>query len=344
MSLPCRLLLHREPVVFHPFTQWAEAETMAWKKLTFILIPHSQSHVKQVTVPRRILLGMIAFLVVAIAVMIFYIIGFSQKSYLLSDSREIQQQNAILEGIVTGLDSSLTVLNTKIDSIETLAELTRKEARISDLDLKLNNSMNITFSQSGVDMPLQRILSYVDRLEERSTVFEMNFTSLFDQCMSDTFVMKYVPSIRPSEGFITSEFQFLNREEDLSLTQKSQPGVSITNSEGTPIVATADGVVESVRFSNELGRYIVIDHGGMYQTRYTHLMQKGITVKRGDTVTRGQTIALMGRTGISIKAVAPHVMYSIEHHGKFVNPIDYFLVANAAGADSTGETPDVQTQ
>ena len=40
---------------------------MAWKKLTFILIPHSQSHVKQVSVPRKALIGLIAFLVVAIA-------------------------------------------------------------------------------------------------------------------------------------------------------------------------------------------------------------------------------------------------------------------------------------
>ncbi len=317
---------------------------MAWKKLTFILIPHSQSHVKQITVPRRILIGMIAFLVVAIAVMIFYIVGFSRKSYLLSDSREIKQQNAILEGIVTDLDSSLTVLTAKIDSIETLAEMTRKEARISDLDLKLNDGVSITLSQSGVDIPLERILTYIDRLEERSTVFEMNFSTFFDHCMADTTILKYIPSIRPSEGFIATEFQFLNREEDISLTQKSQPGVNITNSEGTPIVATADGVVENVLFSNELGRYIVVDHGGIYQTRYTHLMQKGITVKKGDKVTRGQTIGLMGRTGISIKAVAPHVMYSIEHHGRFVDPIDYFLVANKTDTEITGEIHQEQAQ
>ncbi len=62
---------------------------MGWKNLTFILIPHSQSNIKQIRVNRLVLLGLAGFLIIATAVMIFYSIGFQSKTYLLSSSRAI---------------------------------------------------------------------------------------------------------------------------------------------------------------------------------------------------------------------------------------------------------------
>ena len=119
---------------------------MSWKNLTFILIPHSQSNVKQIRIHKYALFGIAVFLVVAIGVMIFYIIGFQSKSFLFSRSREIKKQNVILEKIVASLDSSLTTLTTRIDSIESMAEKIRVEAGISDRDLKLSRDMDGQFA------------------------------------------------------------------------------------------------------------------------------------------------------------------------------------------------------
>ena len=306
---------------------------MAWKNLTFILIPHSQSNVKQIKVKRAAVFGIAVFLVLAICVMIFYIVGFQNKSFHLSRTREIKQQNEILEKVVSDLDSSLISMSAKIDSIEATAEKIRNDAKISDMDLKLNSDGDIQLALSGLKLPLNRILSDVDRLEKRSEVFEKNFSTLYEKCMENVDFLEHLPSIRPASGTITKEFNFLNQQDINSVIEESHPGINITNDGGTPILATADGVVQKISNSKELGRYIEVDHGNGYKTRYTHLNQKGITVKERNTVKRGQTIGLMGNTGtVPMKADAPHVMYTIEHNGTYVNPADYFIVAAYANS------------
>ena len=322
---------------------------MSWKNLTFILIPHSQSNIKQIKVHRYALLGMALFLVAAIGIMIFYIIGFQRKSFLLSRSRDIERQNILLEKIVADFDSSLTTLNSKIDSLETTAEKIRREAGISATDLRLHGDMKDQFTEPGFKLSLQRILSDIDRIERRSYVFERNFDTLYNKCMLYVDFLRHLPSIRPTEGTITKDFEFVQYSDNYSEADKSHPGVSIVNVEGTPIAATADGVVSKVEnYSDELGRYIEIDHQNGYKTRYTHLqpvadMANKINLKAGDKVTRGQQIACMGRTGFSIRAIAPQIMYTIEHKGTYVDPNDYFLVSDSTH-ENPGETPLKQNQ
>ena len=57
---------------------------MAWKRLTFVLIPHSHDGVRQIRVHRNIIYALVCFLVAAIGIMIFYIIGFKGKEFNLS--------------------------------------------------------------------------------------------------------------------------------------------------------------------------------------------------------------------------------------------------------------------
>ena len=310
---------------------------MGWKNLTFVLIPHSQSHVKQFKVSRTVLFGIGIFLVVATAVMIFYIVGFQRKSFLLSSKREIERQNEILATVVTELDSSLAALTEKVDSLETVAEQTRLDADISNLDLQLGSASN-PYLSGGSGIPLRQILDDINRLERRSYAFTYNFNTMYDQCLANEDFLAHLPSIRPASGFISKEFSWLDSGDNgLSLSNESNPGINITNSEGTPVYATADGVIAREETTDELGRYIEIDHQNGYRTRYSHLqtvpqMQgEKIRLKVGDEVKRGQQIATMGRTGISIQVIAPHLMYTVEYNGTFVDPTDYFLIGGDLG-------------
>ncbi len=199
-------------------------------------------------------------------------------------------------------------------------------------------------AENSSKLSLKSILSNIDRLEKRSYVFNYNFNILYDKCFDNIDFLRHLPSIRPAEGFISKEFKFLQYSDDYSMNDQSHPGISITNDEGTPIWATADGIVKLIDFSNELGRYIEIDHQNGYKTRYTHLKEIGITVKFGEKVTRGQLIGLMGRTGsIPMKASAPHIMYTIEHNGTYVDPADYFFASDYTN-ENLEETPSEQIQ
>ena len=298
---------------------------MAWKRLTFVLIPHSKENIKQINVHRKTLYALVLFLITSIGIMIFYIIGFKGKSFYQNRTKNFEQKNQVLQKHLSFFDSSLASMSLNIAHLESINTRIMEESDIPDRDLKLTNFLEIDISKDGIMQPPQRVLAIIDRMDRESAVFEQNFATLFEYCMSNIDFVKHVPSIRPTDGVISREF---GRSFDkYSQTEKTYPGVDIHNVEGTPVVATADGIVEQIDISEELGRYIVIDHQNGYKTRYAHLQTKTI-VNKGNNVIRGQQIGTIGTTGFTIQVITAHIMYSVYHHGIPVNPADYFFASD----------------
>ena len=122
-----------------------------------------------------------------------------------------------------------------------------------------------------------------------------------------------VPSIWPTTGVVTSPYGLRWGGSDF------HPGIDIANDMGTPILATADGIVEYAGWnSGGYGNMVDINHGNGIMTRYGHGSQ--VVVAAGQHVVRGQVIMLMGSTGFS---TGPHVHYEIHVNGQRVNPISY---------------------
>ncbi|HMB15557.1 MAG TPA: peptidoglycan DD-metalloendopeptidase family protein, partial [Pelovirga sp.] len=93
-------------------------------------------------------------------------------------------------------------------------------------------------------------------------------------------------------------------------------GVDFAMPTGTSILSTGDGVVTRVMSHPYAGKYVEIKHGSQYLTRYLHLHR--ILVKRGQTVKRGERIALSGNTG---RSTGPHLHFELHVRGRPVNPI-----------------------
>lgn len=94
-------------------------------------------------------------------------------------------------------------------------------------------------------------------------------------------------------------------------------GVDFSMPIGTPIIAPADGVVVKVSYqAGGAGRYVMLRHGREYQTVYMHLSRS--LVKPGQTVKKGQRIALSGNTG---RSTGPHLHYEFHINGVAVNPM-----------------------
>jgi len=90
---------------------------------------------------------------------------------------------------------------------------------------------------------------------------------------------------------------------------------------GTPVYASADGVVTSGTGSSKMqGKTVELQHEGGYVTRYSHL--ETILVGRGQKVTRGQKIGTVGMTG---RSYAPHLHYEVLKNGKTCNPVNYLF-------------------
>ena len=95
-------------------------------------------------------------------------------------------------------------------------------------------------------------------------------------------------------------------------------GIDIACQEGTDVVASKGGTVTVAESSASEGNWIVIKHNEHYTTYYMH--NSTLLVKTGDTVAKGEVIALSGNTGISS---GPHSHFAVLKDGKYVNPLDY---------------------
>lgn len=96
-------------------------------------------------------------------------------------------------------------------------------------------------------------------------------------------------------------------------------GIDLPQPAGTPVFATADGVVERISWQpNGLGLAMCLEHATGYQSIYGHL--SGYAVREGDKVKRGTLIGRVGSTG---RSTGPHLHYTILYQGKPVDPARY---------------------
>lgn len=99
---------------------------------------------------------------------------------------------------------------------------------------------------------------------------------------------------------------------------RGHKGIDICSPYGTAIYAAKGGTVEYASWNNDYGYNVIIDHGNGIKTRYAHASK--LLVKKGETVTQGQTIALVGSTG---QSTGNHLHFEVILNGKRVNPMPY---------------------
>ena len=121
-----------------------------------------------------------------------------------------------------------------------------------------------------------------------------------------------MPSIWPAAGYVSSPYGLR-----FGGTEFHQ-GIDIAAEMGTPIVATADGVVTAAGWNGGYGNMVDIDHGSGIVTRYGHASAVAVSV--GQQVRRGEVIAYVGSTG---RSTGPHVHYEVRVNGAPVNPAAY---------------------
>ena len=141
-----------------------------------------------------------------------------------------------------------------------------------------------------------------------------------------------IPSEKPVKSAeFTSAFGV--RSDPFRRASAMHAGIDLAGPVGTPIYATADGVVARAGWnSGGYGNLVEIDHGRGIVTRYGHLSK--MSVNAGDRVTRGQMIGRMGSTG---RSTGSHLHYEVRIDDRPVNPIPFmrstdYLVAMKRGA------------
>jgi murein DD-endopeptidase MepM/ murein hydrolase activator NlpD len=127
-----------------------------------------------------------------------------------------------------------------------------------------------------------------------------------------------IPSGSPVNSTnLTSGFGI--RSDPFRASAAMHPGIDLAAPLGTPVYATADGVVDRSEWNGGgYGNLIEIDHGAGIQTRYGHLSQR--IAQEGQRVRRGDLIGLMGSTG---RSTGSHLHYEVRVAGQAIDPISF---------------------
>jgi murein DD-endopeptidase MepM/ murein hydrolase activator NlpD len=142
-------------------------------------------------------------------------------------------------------------------------------------------------------------------------------TPLHNHIITRELARQIVPGGRPVEsGYISSLYG--QRTDPFDGNQASHHGLDFAGAPGTQVLAVADGIVSHTGTDGGYGRLIEVTHGNGYVTRYAHNAK--LLVKPGQTVKRGDPIALMGSTG---RSTGTHVHFEVLRNGRPMNPLSF---------------------
>lgn len=180
--------------------------------------------------------------------------------------------------------------------------------------------------KKGVKIPelIREKSRLIDSLILSSEKEKEQYITLIRSLSKDAKKLQHIPAIQPIENIklkrLASGFGY--RTHPLYKLKVKHKGIDFSAPEGTPVYATANGMIEIAEENHkDAGVFIKIDHGYEYKTTYSH-MQRFI-VKQGETVKRGQIIGYVGSSG---KALSSHLGYEILYKGNKVDPVHYFFI------------------
>ncbi len=240
-----------------------------------------------------------------------------EKALLSHEIGEIQVRVAQMEG-------SIDVLIEKDEGFRLLAGLDVIDEEIFEVGVGGPGMLTPESSPLWVEDPAAAAVTFATSydilaLERRAQLLSESLSEAMDSLQAHDDLLRSTPSISPTDGPITSGFSYARMHPiyDRALPHE---GIDLHAPPGTPILATAKGVVSYKGWRTGYGNTIEIDHGFGYMTRYAHAST--FLVERGQAVERGMAIAQVGRTGT---ATAEHVHYEIWVGGRAMDPQAYIL-------------------
>jgi murein DD-endopeptidase MepM/ murein hydrolase activator NlpD len=226
---------------------------------------------------------------------------------------------------------------------DTIDSVARRYGLRRDSIISMNGISNVKRIKAGSRLKLPNqdgvihVVAAGDSLNAIAKRYKVGVNALLDANSLDSYVLKsgqslFVPGGKldgallrealgdlfgwPVRGRITSPWGY--RIDPIAHVRRFHYGLDIMGAEGTRINAALDGRVVDSGYNGNFGNYVILAHSGGFQTAYAHL--SAISVKKGESVGRGQKIGEMGNTGYS---TGTHLHFSVYRNGKAMNPGNY---------------------
>jgi len=286
-------------------------------------------------------------LIMAVGLLLLYTTYFESPKELLlrNEVKELEYYYENLSMEVQKLDAILTELEHRDDNIYRAVlgaepiESSIRNAGIGGVD-RYEDIKDKDIIHEDI---IVRLSEQVDRLRRKIYIESKSQDEVVELAVNKEQLFSAIPAIQPvaNKELIRLSSGFGMRFHPIYKVKKMHPGIDFSAPIGTPIYATADGVVDKVSVSfSGYGKVIEVDHGFGYRTRYAHM--HGFSVAKNQKVKRGELIGYVGNTGLS---TAPHLHYEVFINGRHVNPVHYFFSdLNPAEYEKIVELASIENQ
>lgn len=295
------------------------------RRFTLVLVPHNQARVKQLGGPFVLCCSI---LLVFLFVLGIWSIGSTYVVSIFDGGKlaNLERENNILTGRLNELNLLTGTFQKRMDELIKREKETRLVVGLPDIHPDVRQvgvggvaNPYVSFEEPGSPTAFATtIQENLDKLLREARLELASLKSIEGRAKQDQEYWRHIPTVRPVGGPTSSRFGV--RDDPFTGLRRRHAGFDIAARHNEPVRVTADGIVSKTGLDVNYGRYIDVDHGNGYMTRYGHL--SAITTKQKAKVNRGETIGRVGRTG---RATNYHLHYEVRLHGHVVDPSAYFF-------------------
>ena len=298
------------------------------KKIKYYYNTNSLRYEKLVTPLRVKLLRILGFLAGAIVtaliivVIAFQVIDSPKEMVMRQENNRIKEDYRLLNARVRTMQQQMADLEKRDNHVYREifeANPIPDSARAKSLE----KQQEVQLAESMEDNELAySIAATLDKMMNRIASQKKSYQEIEAMIGNKEKMLAATPAIQPVSNKDLSRIAsgFGYRIDPVYKTVKMHAGLDFAAPQGTPIYATADGVVRLAgNTGNGYGNHVIINHGYGYETLYGH--QYRIKAKVGQKVKRGELIGWVGSTG---KSTGPHLHYEVHKNKRHIDPIDFF--------------------
>lgn len=241
------------------------------------------------------------------------------------DKVQLEQENILLKQQLKNLSAQYASIK------DELADLTEVSANLRKLtNLTPLTSGNLPGTGGSVytdeissllskDDDIANSLKTIESLTRKFELEKKEYERITERLKENSVFYESIPAIIPTNGGYSIE-GFGMRMHPILKVMKMHEGLDILTDIGSPVFAPGNGKIVYVGPRGGYGFTVEIEHGFGYKTVYAHLSKS--LVKEGQSVKRGERIALTGNSGLS---TGPHLHYEVHYNGVPQDPINFFF-------------------
>jgi murein DD-endopeptidase MepM/ murein hydrolase activator NlpD len=285
------------------------------KNYTILLIPEGSHKVRRFMIGRKWLYSVATILSVILLLGSFLLLDYFHTNVDRSELKRLRVQNQLQQNELREFANRLedvrkemVILAQNDAKMRALAQISHPTSPPENIQVGIGGPV-----ESAPDSDMSNLQQQIDQIRASIDLRRESQEEVRGFLTEQSSLLSSKPNGWPARGWLTSNFGI--RNSPFTGKRTMHEGIDIATRIGTPVYATAAGIVSRAQTENGYGKLVVIDHGYGYKTFYGH--NSKLMVKVGQRVKRGDLVAASGNTGTSTGA---HVHYEVRLNGVPLNP------------------------